>query len=117
MIAIARLADEARAEQMGQLFQTLLGLPPEQQREQMQALIGQMAEQATDAEYLALCRTNMTLAAQLPEPVLQGFLDLRRQAVAALPAAWQERDQRLLMEAFRTLPESVQAPIGRVMGL
>ncbi|AEW04354.1 dehydrogenase [Sulfobacillus acidophilus DSM 10332] len=115
VVQIARLPEAERATHMGAMFQQLMAKSPDQQVGQMRELIRQMAEQATDSEYLALCHTNLTLAAGLPEETLKGFLTVRQKAVASLPEALQQRDQTLMMKAFAELPETIQAPVKNAM--
>lgn len=116
VVEIALLPDPERAARMGALFQTLMTQSREQQIAEMRELIRTMAEKASDEAYVALCRTNLTLAAQLPEDVRAGFLAIRGQAVQSLPQDLQKRDQALLMKAFESLPEAIQSPLQRAMG-
>jgi hypothetical protein len=100
---------------MGQMFQQLLPLSAEQQKEALGDLLRQMGEKASDQQYLDLCATNLKLAAMLPDATLKQFLAVRMQAVSELPPALAERDRTLLRQALDQADHAIGEKITRNM--
>lgn len=113
VVAIARLDADERARKMGELFEGLLKMPEEEQKQALSALIRDMAERGSDEAYLALCQTNLALAASLPDTVFHDFLALRMKVSAELPGNLAARDASMLKEAVTLMPKAVQEKIGR----
>ncbi|RIV21956.1 dehydrogenase [Alicyclobacillaceae bacterium I2511] len=111
MIGLAQLSDEQRQQQLSTLFQQLMPLPASEQVSLMKALIQQMAEKATDVQYLNVCKTNLQIAAQLPDSDLKGFLAIRAQAASQLTPNLADRDKKLLQEALGKADPTIQEKI------
>lgn len=115
IIAIANLPDDQRTEKMSELFQYLLNIPISEQEEALTGLIKHMAEHGTDEAYLNLCRTNLSLAATLPDEMLEGFLSLRMKISSNLPQPYCTRDGEMIQKAMELVEAPVQEKINRNM--
>lgn len=115
IVAIANLDKEQRAQKMGELFQQLLAMPVSQREEALANLIADMAQRGSDEAYLALCRTNLELAAAMPDELLRSFLKLRMSVSASLPEALSARDAAMIKNAMATVSPSVREKISAQM--
>ncbi|MCL4352781.1 MAG: dehydrogenase [Firmicutes bacterium] len=115
VLTIAALPEEDREATMGQMFQQLLPLNVEQQKNALGDLLRQMGEKASDQQYLDLCATNLKLAAMLPDKTLHQFLAVRMQAAAELPSELAERDGTLLRQALEHADHGIREKITRNM--
>ena len=114
-VAIASMAPAEREAKMGELFQQLLPLPQSEQLSTLQALIKQMAENATDEQYQNLCFTNLKLAAGLPDEALKKFLVVRLEAGKTLHQGLAERDQKLMQISLGEVDAPIRDKIMRNM--
>ncbi|MFP3165306.1 MAG: dehydrogenase [Acidianus sp.] len=100
---------------MSKLFQQLLQMKDEDKINTLKGLIREMAEKATDEEYLNLCKTNLKLASTLPDDVLKAFIQLRMQASSQLPKDLHDRDMKLLTKALGEVDTQIREKISRNM--
>ena len=111
VVALADLSEVERSEKMGAMFQQLGSLPEEEQLAALRSMIREMAEKATDIQYLRLCATNLTLAASLPNDQLKPFLANRMKASSSLPVQLAERDMKHVQEAISKAQPSIREKI------
>jgi len=115
IVQISKLNDKEREKTMSSLFSELLKMPDKQKLEILKNLLKEMGDRASDEEYINLCKTNIKIASSLPEDTLSAFLKLRMQAVSELPKNYQDRDQKLMMNALNTFSDDIKNKIMNAM--
>lgn len=113
MLEMADLDDKQREEAMGGLFAQLGTLSPEEQKQALSTLILQMAQKASDNQYGRLCSTNLKLASLMPDDQLKPFLGIRMQSAHDLGEPYASRDQEMVMDTLKKMPQAVQEKIAR----
>jgi len=115
IVQISKLNEKEREKTMSSLFSELLKMPDKQKLEILKNLLKEMGDRASDEEYINLCKTNIKIASSLPEDTLSAFLKLRMQAVSELPKNYQDRDQKLMMNALNTFSDDIKNKIMNAM--
>ncbi|AWR93572.1 dehydrogenase [Acidianus brierleyi] len=115
IVQISKLNEKEREKTMSSLFSELLKMPDKQKLEILKNLLKEMGDRASDEEYINLCKTNIKVASSLPEDTLSAFLKLRMQAVSELPKNYQDRDQKLMMNALNTFSDDIKNKIMNAM--
>ncbi len=115
IVQISKLNEKEREKTMSSLFSELLKMPDNQKLEILKNLLKEMGDRASDKEYINLCKTNIKIASSLPEDTLSAFLKLRMQAVSQLPKNYQDRDQKLMMNALNTFNDNIKSKIMNAM--
>ncbi|MGD9901755.1 MAG: dehydrogenase [Desulfurella sp.] len=100
---------------MKSVFETLLSLPDEEKFNNLKNLIIEVAKNATDDQYVKLCKVNLKLASSLDKETLKAFLKLRMSVSSALPQEFAQKDSNLLKRALDESDESVKQKIQAAM--
>jgi hypothetical protein len=115
ILKIASLNDSDREKTMQELFKTMLSMSDVEKTAVLKELVKEMAEKASDSQYLNLCITNLKLASSLDDETLKAFLKLRMSVSSSLPKDLAERDMKFIKEGLGKADENTRAKISKFL--
>ena len=115
ILKIASLNDSEREKTMQELFKTMLSMSDAEKTAVLKELVKEMAEKASDSQYLNLCITNLKLASSLDDETLKAFLKLRMSVSSSLTKDLAERDMKFIKEGLGKADENTRAKISKFL--
>ncbi|PYB68987.1 MULTISPECIES: hypothetical protein [unclassified Thermoplasma] len=100
---ILKMNKKDQSAAMLEIFNGLLGKNVDEIASAMKDMIMQVDKVGTDAEYIGLCETNLTLVRSLPDATAKKVIEARLKAQKELPEKQKNRDASNLTKALNNV--------------